>query len=204
MFGLIPKNLDFFEFFDRAANNILKGARVLGELVEDGDIEEKAKLITEIEHDGDRITHDTVRMLNQTFVTPIDREDIHGLITALDDVIDFIDAFVIRVHLYKIKEFPAAARELAHILLKSAEETVRAISCLEKMDSTIHHICIELNSLENEADRISRAAIAKLFEEEKDPLTVIKWKELYETLELASDKFEDVANILEGIILKHA
>jgi predicted phosphate transport protein (TIGR00153 family) len=204
MFGLIPKNENFFEFFDKAANNILCGARLLDELVEDGDVAEKVNLIRDIEHEGDRITHETVKMLNKTFVTPIDREDIHALISALDDAIDLIDAVVVRVYLYKIKEFPSGAKELAHILLKSAEETVRAVSYLEKMDPTIHHICIELNSLENEADRISRSSIAKLFEEEKDPLTVIKWKELYETLELASDKFEDVANILEGIVLKHA
>lgn len=204
MFGLIPKNLNFFEFFDKAANNILAGARLLEELVADGDVEEKVKLIREIEHEGDRITHDTVKMLNKTFVTPIDREDIHGLISVLDDVIDLIEAFVVRVHLYKIKEFPQEAKELSHILLKSSEETVRAVSYLEKLEPTIHHICIELNSLENEADRISRSAIAKLFEEEKDPLQVIKWKELFETLERAADKFEDVANILEAIVVKNA
>jgi predicted phosphate transport protein (TIGR00153 family) len=205
MFGLVPKNENFFEFFDRAALNILEGARLLDELIEDaGDVEERAKLIKDLEHVGDTITHETVKMLNKTFVTPIDREDIHALISALDDVMDIIESVAIKIRLYKIREFPLEARELAHILLKSAEETVRAVSYLEKMDHTIHHICIELNSLENEADRISRSAIAKLFDEEKDPITLIKMKELYETLEWGSDKFEDVANILEGIVVKHA
>jgi predicted phosphate transport protein (TIGR00153 family) len=205
MFGLIPRNVDFFEFFDKAANNILGSARLLDELIEDGgDVTEKVKLIKDLEHEGDKITHETVKMLNKTFVTPIDREDIHSLSSALDDAIDLIDSVATKVHLYKIKDFPMEAKELAHILLKSAEETVRAVSYLERMDSTIHHICIELNSLENEADRISRSAIARLFEEEKDPITLIKLKELFETLEWASDKFEDVANILEGIVVKHA
>lgn len=204
MFGLIPKSENFFEQFDKAANNILRGARILEELVADGDVEEKARLLKDIEHEGDLITHETVKMLNKTFVTPIDREDIHALISALDDAIDLIDSVASKVHLYKIKEFPPEAKELSHILLKSAEETVRAISYLEKMDSTINHICIELNSLENEADRISRAAIAKLFEDVKDPITLIKWKDILETMEWAEDKFEDIANILEGIIVKHA
>ncbi|MEE9614901.1 MAG: DUF47 family protein [Thermodesulfobacteriota bacterium] len=205
MFGLIPKNNNFFEFFDRAANNILVGARLLTELMEEGgDVTEKAKLIKDVEHEGDRITHETMKTLNQTFVTPIDREDIHALISGLDDVIDLMDSVTSKFHLYRVSEFPSEARELGRILFKSAEETVRAVSYLEKMDKTIHHICIELNSLENEADRITRSAIARLFDEEKDPIAVIKWKDLFETLEEAADKFEDVANILEGIVVKHA
>ena len=205
MFGLIPKNENFFEFFDQSANNILKGAALLKEIIEKvGDHDEKSKQMKETEHAGDKITHETVKKLNQTFVTPIDREDIHSLISGMDDILDLMDSVVNKINLYKITDYPPEAKDLAHILYKAAEETVRAISYLEKMDYTIHHICIELNSLENEADRISRSGIARLFEEEKDPINLIKQKEFLETLEMAADKFEDVANILEGIVVKNA
>lgn len=204
MFRFIPKNENFFEFFDNAANNIVSAARVLGEMFEEGsDTEEKAKLIKDLEHDGDTITHETIKTLHKTFITPIDREDIHALITELDDAMDFIDSVASRYHLYKMHSPPPEVKELTEIIFKSAEETVRALSYLEKFDKTIHHICIELNSLENEADRVVRSAIAKLFEEEKDPIQVIKWKELFETLEDTADKFEDIANTLEGIVVKH-
>ncbi|MEE8575546.1 MAG: DUF47 family protein [Thermodesulfobacteriota bacterium] len=204
MFKFIPKNENFYEFFDRAANNIVSGARVLVELFENPEgIEEKVKTIKDFEHVGDQITHDTVKMLNSTFITPIDREDIHALVMGLDDVMDLIDSVASRYHLYKIKETSPEAKELASILLKAAEETVRALTYLEKFDHTINHICIEINSLENEADRVVRNAVARLFDEEKDPITLIKWKEIYETLEEAADMFEDVANILEAIIVKH-
>jgi len=205
MFGFIPKNNNFFEFFDRAANNILSGARVLEELLQNpGDAGEKSKIIKDIEHVGDTITHETMKTLNKTFVTPIDREDIHSLICALDDVMDAIDEVADKFYRYKFKTTSEAAQKMAAILLKCAEETVRAATGLEKMDATINHICIEINSLENEADRISNDAIAKLFENEKDPIELIKWKELYEHLEDAADGFEDVANIMEGILVKHA
>ena len=204
MFRFIPKNDDFFEFFDNAANNIVSAARVLGEMFEDGsDTEEKAKLIKDLEHVGDTITHETIKTLHKTFITPIDREDIHALITELDDAMDFIDSVAGRYHLYKMHSPPPEVKELTEIIFKCAEETVRALSYLEKFDKTIHHICIELNSLENEADRVVRSAIARLFEEEKDPIEVIKWKELFETLEDTADKFEDIANTLEGIVVKH-
>ncbi len=204
MFRFIPRNENFFELFDMAANNILNGARVLKEMVEEGGTEERVDRMKDLEHEGDRITHDTVKMLNQTFVTPFDREDIHALICGLDDIMDLLDAVGCKYYMYKLKDSPAPVKELAEIIYRSAEETVRAISYLEKLDKTIHHICIELNSLENDADRIVRSAIAGLFDMEKDPFSLIKWKELYETLEETIDRFEDVANILEAIIVKHA
>ena len=204
MFRFIPKNENFFEFFDNAANNIVSAARVLGEMFEEGaDTAEKAKLIMDLEHKGDTITHETIRTLNKTFITPIDREDIHALSTELDDAMDFIDSVASRYNLYKMESPPPEVKELTDIIFKCAEETVRALSYLEKFDNTIHHICIEINSLENEADRVVRSVIAKLFEEEKDPIQIIKWKEIFETLEDTADKFEDIANTLEGIIVKH-
>lgn len=204
MFGFIPKNNDFFEFFALAANNIQSGARVLNEIfAEQGDVNTLVSQLKDIEHEGDKITHDTVKMLNKTFVTPIDREDIHALITGLDDVLDLMDSTASRYSLYRMSNPPAEAKELAGILLKCSEETVRALTGLQKFDASVHHICIELNSLENEADRVVRNAIARLFDEEKDPIEIIKWKEIFETLEEAADMFEDVANIVEAIIVKH-
>ena len=200
----LPKTDNFFEQFGLAANNIVNSTRALKELFEDdSNIEATVKLIKEYEHEGDKITHETVKMLNKTFVTPIDREDIHALITGLDDVIDYIDSAASRYFLYKMSKPPEAAKALTEILHKCAEETVRALSNLQKFDASIHHICIELNSLENEADRVVRSAIARLFENEKDPIEVIKWKELFDSLEDAADKFEDVANTIEAIIVKH-
>ena len=205
MFGLIPKNESFFEFFDGAANNILTGARLLDEILgsSGGDLETRVKTMKDIEHAGDKITHDTVKRLNQTFVTPIDREDIHALICALDDAMDLLDEVASKFFLYKLSDPPKPVMELSGIILKCAEETVRAVVDLEKLDSTIHHICIEINSLENEADRIKNMAIAALFDEIDDTKSLIKWKEIYETLEDAVDSFEDIANILEGILVKH-
>ena len=200
----LPKTDNFFEQFGLAANNIVNGTRALKELFDEGNnTEEQVKLIKDLEHEGDKITHETVKMLNKTFVTPIDREDIHALITGLDDVMDYIDSAASRYYLYKMGNPPMAAKELAEILHRCAEETVRALTNLEKFDASIHHICIELNSLENEADRVVRSAIARLFEKEKDPIELIKWKELLESLEEAADKFEDVANTIEAIIVKH-
>ena len=205
MFGFIPKNDNFFEFFDKAAINIVEGAKVLDELFENpSQSKEKSDLIKDIEHAGDKITHDTMNTLNKTFVTPIDREDIHALICALDDVMDYIDDAANKFHLYKFGEASVEVKEMSAILIKCSDATVKAVTGLEKLDTSISHLCIEINSLENEADRISSGAIAKLFEFEKDPIQLIKWKELYETLEEAADGFEDVANILEGIIVKHA
>lgn len=205
MFGFIPKSDNFFEFFDKAAINIVEGTKVLDELFQNpSQSKEKSDLIKDIEHAGDKITHDTMNTLNKTFVTPIDREDIHALICALDDVMDYIDDAANKFHLYKFGKATPAVLEMSKILLKCSEETVKAVTGLEKLDTSINKVCIEINSLENEADRISGKAIANLFDTEKDAIELIKWKELYETLEEAADGFEDVANILEGIVVKHA
>ena len=204
MAWFLPKNDNFFEQFDLAANNIVSGAMALQDLFSNAvNVEEKVKHIKDLEHTGDQITHDTVKMLNKTFVTPIDREDIHAIITGLDDVLDLIDSVASRYFLYKMGSPRPEVLELTQILCKCAEETVRAFTYLEKFDNTIHHICIELNSLENEADRVVRGAIARLFDEVTDPIEIIKWKELFEGLEDAADKFEDVANTLEGVVVKH-
>jgi predicted phosphate transport protein (TIGR00153 family) len=204
MFSLIPREEKFFEFFEKAANNILDGAKVLVQMTDqqDGDFEKGWKQLEDLEHVGDKITHQIIRKLNRTFITPIDREDIHALTVALDDVMDLIEAVAARMSLYKIKQPTEEARKLALVILKSAEEIVKAVSNLERLDDVTEH-CIEINRLENEADEVCREAIAGLFEKGQDPIDVIKWKEIYETMETATDRCEDVANIVEGVALKN-
>lgn len=203
MFRLIPREEKFFEFFEKAANNILEGAKVLVQMTDerDADLQERWKRLEDFEHVGDKITHQIIRKLNRTFITPIDREDIHSLAVALDDVMDMIEASAARMSLYKIKQPTEEARELAQVILKSAEEIVKAVANLERMDDVMEH-CIEINRLENMADDISREAIAGLFDKGHDPMDVIKWKEIYETMETATDRCEDVANIVESVALK--
>ncbi len=204
MFRLIPREEKFFEFFTKAANNILDGAKVLVQMTDEqaGDFEKGWKQVEDLEHVGDKITHQIIRKLNRTFITPIDREDIHALTVALDDVMDLIEAVAARMTLYKIKQPTEEARKLAYVILKSAEEIVKAVSNLERLDDVMEH-CIEINRLENEADDISREAIAALFDKGHDPIDVIKWKEIYETMETATDRCEDVANIVEAVALKN-
>ena len=203
MFRLIPREEKFFEFFEQAAANILEGAKVLVQMTDErgADFQERWKRLEELEHVGDKITHQIIRKLNQTPITPIDREDIHGLAVALDDVMDLIEASASRMSLYKIKQPTEEARKLAQVILKSAEEIVGAVSNIERMDDVMGH-CIEINRLENMADDISREAIADLFDKGHDPMDVIKWKEIYETMEMTTDRCEDVANIVESVALK--
>ncbi|MBI5167284.1 MAG: DUF47 domain-containing protein [candidate division NC10 bacterium] len=203
MLRIIPREEKFFDMFEEAARNILIGAQALCDMIEDlVDAEAKAQGIKEIEATGDRITHEIIKKLHRTFVTPIDREDIYKLTSALDDVLDLTEAAAARMALFKIKESTKEAKELCHIILKSAEEIVKAITNLRKLANVYDH-CVEINRLENVADTVCRDAIARLFDEGFPPLEVIKWKEIYETLETATDRCEDVANIVEGVVLKY-
>jgi len=173
-------------------------------LSEGQNLAERAKQIKKIEHDGDTITHNIIQKLDKTFITPIDREDIHELASALDDVLDLIEAVSDRIVIFKIQKSTPAAQKLAEILEQCAEEIVKAVAALEDISSEIiDNYCIEVDRLESEADRASRDAIAGLFENEKNPIEVIKWKEIYEFLEDATDCCEDVADILESVVLKH-
>ncbi len=192
--------------FEKAALNVNRGAISLVEMMDNfGVAEVKAKEIYEAEQEGDMITHEVLRRLNKTFITPLDREDIHSLISRLDDVLDLIWASADRAVLFKLNNPLPEAAELAKTLHETTEIITKAINCLkDKKYSYIQEYCIEINRLENRCDRIFREALVKLFDNIKDPIIVIKWKEVYEHLEDASDKCEDVANILEGIVLKHA
>jgi hypothetical protein len=203
---LFPKEIDFFEIFDRSSLNLTKAATLLVALMENFDnLEARAKEIYEVEQDGDILTHEIMKKLNKTFVTPIDREDIHALASRLDDVLDLIWGAVDRLVIFKVKESTADAVNISRDLLVTTEVMHKAIHKLkEKNYSHVQDYCIEINRLENRIDRDFRDALAKLFDEVKDPILIIKWKEIYEHLEDASDRCEDVANILEAIVLKYA
>ncbi len=204
---IFPKNENFFEHFQQSASNILEAVKYLETTMQNGKItEETLKKIEEFEHTGDRITHDTIERLNKTFITPFDREDIHQLVSSLDDIMDFIYSGTEALYLYKIQPIPESIKGLTKILVLLLSEILRAVERLSnlKHPEMILAICIEINRLENEADNIHRRALAVLFENEKDAITIIKIKEILEDLETATDKCEDVANVIEGIVLKNA
>ncbi|MCI0468655.1 MAG: DUF47 family protein [Nitrospirae bacterium] len=203
---LFPKEIDFFVLLDMAALNITKGATILVSLMENMDnLETYSKEIYEVEQEGDMLTHDIMKKLNKTFITPIDREDLHALASRLDDIIDLIWAAVDRMTVFKLKESTKEAVSMSQDLLLTVEVIQKAIRKLkEKNYPHVQEFCIEINRLENRIDRDFRDALGKLFDEIKDPILIIKWKEIYEHLENASDRCEDVANTLEAIVLKHA
>jgi len=204
--GLFPKEIDFFEIFDRAALNLTKAGVLLVALMEKFDrLEERAKEIYEVEQEGDILTHEIMKKLNKTFITPIDREDLYALASRLDDVLDLIWGAVDRLVVFKLTEATNEAIAMSKDVLATTEVLHKAIHKLkEKQYTHVQEYCIEVNRLENRIDRDFRDALGKLFEEIKDPILIIKWKEIYEHLEDASDKCEDVANIIEAIVLKHA
>jgi len=203
-FSFIPKEEDFFKLFDESAYNIHTAAKLMKEMVDNYSLAEvKAKEIFDVEYEGDRITHEIIRKLNKTFITPIDREDIYNLASSLDDILDFIEGVTDRLIIYRIEEPTPECCKLVETILRMTEIITWSVSKLKELGHIYDH-CIELNRLENEADRITRDAIVRLFEEEKDPIAVIKWKEIYEKLEDTTDACVDVANILESIVLKNA
>ncbi|EKD45662.1 MAG: hypothetical protein ACD_69C00192G0002 [uncultured bacterium] len=205
MFGLIPKEERFFAMFRDMAKNIVDGAVALKEMLDNfSDPYKSQHLIKDIEHKGDLQTHEIIKKLNKSFITPFDREDIYSLASTLDDIIDLIDTTTQHIIVYHIDRITPEAKELGFIILKACQTIERAVSALEKHPTHISEYCIEINSLENEADRVRADAISRLFVEEKDPIRLIKWKEIYENLELVTDQCEDAANILETIVVKNA
>lgn len=206
MFGLMPKDEKFFQMFKQMTTNIIEGAKLLKEMLDNFDNPvESQRRIKEVEHKGDAITHDIIQKLNKTFITPLDREDIYNLASKLDDILDLIDASASRVIMYNIESIPPEAKSMGFIILQSCHAVDRAVAMLgKKTNEKLFEACVEINALENEADRVSREAISRLFDEERDPIQLIKWKEIYETLEKATDKCEDAANILESVVVKNA
>ena len=204
MVRLIPRETKFFDMFAEMARNLIDGARLMKALLENfQDVPAQVAKLKDIEHRGDDMTHTLLTKLNSTFITPFDREDIHRLASSIDDVLDLLNAAGDRMIVYKINAVPPDAARLAALILQQSEEIERAVEGLEKQQHVLEH-CVEINRIENEADRITREAVGHLFDTEKDPIQLIKIKELFEVLELATDKAEDAANVLEAVILKSA
>ena len=200
----VPRDREFFDLFEEAGTNIVRAADLLDQMLrafpDRGDL---ARDILICEQEGDRITHDIIQRLNQTFVTPIDHEDIYALASALDDIVDFTEEVADYLGLYKIEAPMEQAQRLAHVLLQSTRAVADAIPRLRGFKD-ISHYTVEINRLENDGDRVVREAVASLFDNGIDPMVVIRWKDIFERLEAAIDATEKVANILEGIVIKNS
>jgi len=206
-FLFMPREEKFFELFEESARNMVKASQVLKEMIDTWEfVGERVAEIRELEHVGDTITHQIMAQLNRTFVTPFDREDIALLAHTLDDVTDFIDAAADAMLIYKVESPTRRAKELADIIVKAATEVERVMPRLRRRSELkqIPEYCVEINRLENMADRVFRSAMAELFDDTTDIAQIIKWREIYEHMESATDRCEDVANVLEGVALKHA
>ncbi len=198
---------EFFEFFERHAGKTVEAARLLHAMLQNPEnLSDQARRIKEVEHEGDVITHRAVEMLHRTFVTPIDRGDIHRIISRLDDVLDLIDATSERVWLYGINTVDRDACDLADTLVNAVGQVSRAMAGLRDLKNrdAILQVCMEINRYENEGDTLLRRAVARLFQDSKEPLMVIKWKDIYEVLEDAIARCEDVANVVEGVALEYS
>jgi hypothetical protein len=196
----------FWSAFTDHAQQTLSASRLLVEMLENLDRRESlAAQIKEHEHRGDQITHDTVQALHQTWITPLDREEIHALISGLDDVLDFLDSASDRIALYEIKQIRPEAIDLAKTLLASVGDIAKAVAMLTDMKDPqpLLALCKSINKYEHDADQIFRRALARLFNEKNDPIEVMKWRDILDALETATDRAEDVANIIEGIVLEH-
>jgi predicted phosphate transport protein (TIGR00153 family) len=199
-----PRDREYFDLFEEAGTNIVRAADLLDQMLRN--YPETAGLSRDIllcEQEGDRITHDIIRRLNQTFVTPIDREDIYELASALDDIVDFTEEVADFLGLYKIEAPMEQAQRLSHILLQATRQIQQAIPRMRTFND-ISHFTVEVNRLENDGDRVSREALASLFDNGIDPMVVIRWKDIFERLEAAIDSTEKAAYILEGIVIKNA
>jgi hypothetical protein len=202
---IAPRDREFFDLFEEAAGNILRAADLLDQMLRSfpdrsGDL---ARDILICEQEGDRITHDIIRRLNETFVTPIDREDIYELASALDDIVDFTEEVADYLGLYKIEATMEQSQRQGRVLLEACRQVNEAMPRLRGFKD-ISHYTVEINRLENDGDRITREAMASLFDNGIDPMVVIRWKDIYERLEAAIDSTERVANILEGITIKNS
>lgn len=203
----IPKEQKFFELFEESAQNIVKASQALKEMLDTWQfIDSRVAEITEMEHQGDTITHQVISLLHRTFVTPFDREDVALLAHTMDDILDFVHSAADAMFIYKVDGATDRAKELADIIVKGATEVDLAVRGLRRRSELkmIMERCVEINRLENMADRVYRAAMAELFENTSDVVKLIKWREIYEHMESATDRCEDVANVLEGVALKHA
>ncbi len=203
-FRLIPREEKFYDDFVAMADNISAAARLLEQMVEvEPPDTVKTEEIKELEHRCDFLTHEIIQRLHRTFVTPMDREDIHGLAKALDDVMDAIDASAHLFGQYRIRQVRDGARKFAHITVLAAEQMGLALRHMQEHVAVTPSV-VEINRLENEADRLHQDVVTALFDEEKDPITLIKWKEIYDYLESTIDRIEDVSDVIQGVMLKHS
>lgn len=205
---LIPQERKFFPLFEKASSNLLETAKVLHQMVNTPEPEKRKDMLREIEkleHIGDSVTHEIFTELGTTFITPFDREDIHALTSALDDVVDFIHGSAKRMEMYKVQLPEANISKFAELIEKSSNELHIAVSELKDLKNVdlIKAACVRINSIENHADDVFDSAIARLFEEEKNAVEIIKMKEVFSVLETATDKCEDAANVLESVIVKN-
>lgn len=201
---LLPRETSFFDFFEQHAELTLEGAKEFAALVGSGvNIEARARRIKEIEHETDVITHRCVEALHKTVITPMDSTQIHRLITRMDDVMDCIEAAAERIALYRLRVMTPEVRDMADLLKSATQVVLEACQLLRDLREPRQLLakCVDINRLENEADAILRCAVARLFDQEQDPVMIIKWKEIYESLESAADRCEDVANIIENVVL---
>jgi len=204
---LFPKTDNFFELFDELADKIEEGGKFFLEMAQNRDFsEEKVAKLKEIEHEADVITHKTYEKMHKTFLTPIDREDIYALVNKMDSIMDVIEATAVRVHLYKVKKPADEIIKQAQILSDAIKKVKSIIQAMRNMKNSemILAGCVEINTLENAGDVVLRTIMANLFENEKDAIELVKWKDIFQLLEEAIDVCEDVSNIVEGIVLKHA
>ncbi len=205
--NIIPRETKFYDLFEKSAGNLVVAAGKLAALFDNyEDVEAKVALMKDLEHEGDSITHEIMQSLHRTFVTPIDREDIAHLANTMDDVMDFIEAAARTAMLYRIAQPTDRARQLASIILKVTYRLNEVMPLLRRRDrfKQVLEQCVEINRLENEADDVHHAALAELFDNTRDLREIIKWREIYEHMESATDRGEDVANVLEAVVLKHA
>ncbi len=206
-FSFMPREQKFYDLFEESAKNIVKAAQALKEMVDTWQfIDSHVAEITEMEHGGDTITHQVISLLHRTFVTPFDREDIALLAHTMDDILDFIHSAADSMFIYKVTSPTQRAKELADVILQAAYEVEKAVASLRRKSEFKQMLdrCVEINRLENVADRIYRAAIGEVFENTTDIAQIIKWREIYEHMESATDRCEDVADVIEGVALKHA
>jgi uncharacterized protein len=203
---LFPKQENFFDYFEELANKIEEGGRLFLEMTENHDYSEsKVARLKEIEHEADIITHRTYEKMHTTFLTPIDREDIYALVNKMDSIMDVIEATAIRIHLYKVKKIDDQIIKQAKILNEAITKVKSIVHAMRNMKNSkmILDGCVEINTLENAGDVVLRTIMANLFENEKDAIELVKWKDIFQLLEEAIDDCEDVSNIVEGIVLKH-
>lgn len=207
MFGLLPKDEAFFDLFERMATTVGEGARLLAALLEDfTEVEEKAKQIRNVEHSGDHLTREAIEKLNRTFIAPFEREEIHELVTRMDDVLDAIENAANRLAVYRIEKPTQDAVALGRVLVTCTELLEKGVPMLRqiKKPQALLNLCLDVHREESEGDRIEQHGLAGLFERRHDPIEIIKWKDIYSDLEQATDRCADVANVIESIVLRHA